>query len=145
MSYPYEGYPAQPGPAPTSSAGSGPATQPLPTNSSPQPYQGNGADPMNVDPAGAPGTGGVPDSKTTLWYYIMGSNIDACRMGELEPWVDESYVRNIWYGMGEQVNVKMIRDKFTGYKFFEYDGLIVETTLDTVLLISCRRNRLPKQ
>ena len=38
-----------------------------------------------------------------------------CRMGELEPWVDEQAVRNIWYTMGEQVNVKMIRDKFTGY------------------------------
>jgi len=36
-------------------------------------------------------------------------------MGELEPWVDETYVRNIWFSMGEQVNVKMIRDKFTGY------------------------------
>ena len=36
-------------------------------------------------------------------------------MGELEPWVDETYIRNFWYGMGEQVNVKMIRDKFTGY------------------------------
>jgi len=37
------------------------------------------------------------------------------RMGELEPWVDEAYIRNIWYNMGEQVNVKMIRDKFSGY------------------------------
>jgi len=35
-------------------------------------------------------------------------------MGELEPWIDENFVRSIWYGMGEQVNVKMIRDKFTG-------------------------------
>jgi hypothetical protein len=40
------------------------------------------------------------------------------RMGELEPWVDEQFVRNIWYGMGEQVNVKMIRDKFSGYISF---------------------------
>jgi hypothetical protein len=62
MSYPYEGYPA-----PTGSAGSGPSAQPPPTNSSPQPYQGNGTDPMNGDPS-APGTGG-PDSKTTLWYH----------------------------------------------------------------------------
>ena len=60
MSYPYEGYPA-----PTGSAGSGPTAQPPPTNSSPQPYQGNGTDPMSQDPSGAPGTGG--DSKTTLW------------------------------------------------------------------------------
>ena len=36
------------------------------------------------------------------------------RMGELEPWMDESSIRNTWYSMGEQVNVKMIRDKFSG-------------------------------
>jgi len=35
-------------------------------------------------------------------------------MGELEPWVDENFIRSLWFGMGEQVNVKMIRDKFTG-------------------------------
>ncbi len=35
-------------------------------------------------------------------------------MGELEPWIDEGFVRSVWYGMGEQVNVKMIRDKFSG-------------------------------
>jgi hypothetical protein len=37
------------------------------------------------------------------------------RMGELEPWIDEAFIRSIWFGMGEQVNVKMIRDKFSGY------------------------------
>ena len=36
------------------------------------------------------------------------------RMGELEPWIDENFVRTVWYNMGEQVNVKMIRDKFSG-------------------------------
>jgi hypothetical protein len=40
--------------------------------------------------------------------------LTAFRMGELEPWVDENFIRSLWYGMGEQVNVKMIRDKFTG-------------------------------
>lgn len=39
---------------------------------------------------------------------------DARRMGELEPWIDENFVRSIWYNMGENVNVKMIRDKFSG-------------------------------
>jgi RNA recognition motif-containing protein len=60
--------------------------------------------PANIGaPGGAPqeqqqdGTG-----KTTLW------------MGELEPWIDENFVRSIWYNMGENVNVKMIRDKFSG-------------------------------
>lgn len=37
------------------------------------------------------------------------------RMGELEPWIDESFIRSVWFGFGEQVNVKMIRDKFSGY------------------------------
>lgn len=36
-------------------------------------------------------------------------------MGELEPWIDEGFVRQIWFNLGEQVNVKMIRDKFSGY------------------------------
>ena len=36
------------------------------------------------------------------------------RMGELEPWIDENFVRSVWVNMGEQVNVKMIRDKFSG-------------------------------
>lgn len=35
-------------------------------------------------------------------------------MGELEAWMDENFVRNIWSSMGEVVNVKMIRDKFSG-------------------------------
>lgn len=58
-------------------------------------------------PAGAPGAPGsaqsTGDAKTTLW------------MGELEPWIDENFVRSVWFGMGYQVNVKMIRDKFSGY------------------------------
>ena len=36
-------------------------------------------------------------------------------MGELEPWIDENFVRTLWLNLGEQVNVKMIRDKFSGY------------------------------
>jgi hypothetical protein len=50
-----------------------------------------------------------------LHYGISIRDESNCRMGELEPWVDETFVRNIWYNMGEQVNVKMIRDKFSGY------------------------------
>ncbi|QIW97919.1 hypothetical protein AMS68_003437 [Peltaster fructicola] len=65
---------------------------------------------------GAPGSaGGQPgsDQKTTLW------------MGELEPWIDENFVRTVWYNMGHQVNVKMIRDKFSGnagYCFIDFDS-----------------------
>lgn len=36
-------------------------------------------------------------------------------MGELEPWIDENFVRSVWYNLGESVSVKMIRDKFSGY------------------------------
>jgi len=49
-----------------------------------------------------PPHGQNPETKTTLW------------MGELEPWIDESFIKSIWFNMGEQVNVKMIRDKFSG-------------------------------
>ncbi|KAF2276974.1 RNA-binding domain-containing protein [Westerdykella ornata] len=35
-------------------------------------------------------------------------------MGELEPWVDENFVRQIWANMGEHVEIKMIKDKFSG-------------------------------
>ncbi|KAJ3102186.1 tRNA selenocysteine 1-associated protein 1 [Phlyctochytrium planicorne] len=42
------------------------------------------------------------EQKTTLW------------MGELEQWMDENYIRQLWFSLGENVNVKMIRDKVTG-------------------------------
>ncbi|KAJ3008015.1 hypothetical protein HKX48_008816 [Thoreauomyces humboldtii] len=52
--------------------------------------------------AGAPYAGITDSQKTTLW------------MGDLEPWMDENYIRKLWMSMGEAVNVKMIRDKITG-------------------------------
>ncbi|KAM0706351.1 hypothetical protein Q7P35_005677 [Cladosporium inversicolor] len=66
--------------------------------------------------SGTPGAqGGQPqEGKTTLW------------MGELEPWIDENFVRTVWFGMGYQVNVKMIRDKFSGsnagYCFVDFES-----------------------
>jgi len=63
-----------------------------PPSQSPAPFNGNGS---------ANG-GSSNDAKTTLW------------MGELEPWIDENFIRSVWYSLGEQVNVKMIRDKFNG-------------------------------
>lgn len=52
-------------------------------------------------------------------------------MGELEPWIDEAFVRNIWFQMGEPVNVKMIRDKFSGYAFAPFqDGTCVKANTD---------------
>ncbi|KAK4504051.1 hypothetical protein PRZ48_004966 [Zasmidium cellare] len=70
-------------------------------------------------PQGAPGAAPQApqpgqEQKTTLW------------MGELEPWIDENFVRSVWFGMGYQVNVKMIRDKFSGsnagYCFVDFEN-----------------------
>ncbi|KAF1944679.1 RNA-binding domain-containing protein [Clathrospora elynae] len=81
-----------------------------PNNQTPQPgdmgqpmdTSGNGFPQGNMGPPGSAGGDGQGAGKTTLW------------MGELEPWIDENFVRSIWYNMGETVNVKMIRDKFSG-------------------------------
>ncbi|VVT55178.1 uncharacterized protein SAPINGB_P004466 [Magnusiomyces paraingens] len=62
----------------------------------------------------APSSSDDGSSKNTLW------------MGELEPWMDESAIRKIWANFGESVNVKLIRDKFTGsnagYCFVEFSS-----------------------
>ncbi|GAB1728010.1 RNA-binding domain-containing protein [Hortaea werneckii] len=84
--------------------------QPMdPTQAQPQ----FGAAPPSGPPAG-PGPQQGGDQKTTLW------------MGELEPWIDENFVRSVWFGMGYQVNVKMIRDKFSGsnagYCFVDFES-----------------------
>ncbi|KAG0051579.1 hypothetical protein BGZ83_003552 [Gryganskiella cystojenkinii] len=49
-----------------------------------------------------PGYGNDMRSSSTLW------------MGELDSWMDENWIRGAWYSAGEQVVVKMIRDKYTG-------------------------------
>lgn len=72
-----------------------------------------GSSPAPFAQQGGPeGSGSVTgDAKTTLW------------MGELEPWIDENFIRSVWFGMGESVNVKMIRDKFSGnagYCFIDF-------------------------
>lgn len=37
-------------------------------------------------------------------------------MGELEAWMDESFIKGVFLSAaGEQVNVKVIRDKNSGY------------------------------
>lgn len=75
-----------------------------PQSGSPVPYSSNSQGGSN----GAPSN----DAKTTLW------------MGELEPWIDENFIRSVWYNLGEQVNVKMIRDKFNGagYCFVDFSS-----------------------
>ncbi|KAG0235043.1 tRNA selenocysteine 1-associated protein 1 [Actinomortierella wolfii] len=58
--------------------------------------------PLQPQPQPQPQPSYGNDMRTTLW------------MGELEPWMDENWIRSAWYSAGEQVNIKMIRDKFTG-------------------------------
>jgi len=76
-----------------------------------------------IDPGQASNSDDGP--KSTLWYvyiyvtdryhiYSIPISNGNNRMGELEPWMDENYVRTVWYNMNFQVNVKMIRDKFNG-------------------------------
>ena len=37
------------------------------------------------------------------------------RMGELEPWMDETFIKNVWSTVAnESVNVKVIRDRNSG-------------------------------
>ncbi|KAL1925626.1 uncharacterized protein VTP21DRAFT_509 [Calcarisporiella thermophila] len=51
--------------------------------------------------------------KSTLW------------MGELAPYMSEDFIRQLWYSLGENVNVKVIRDKNRGqiptYCFVEFE------------------------
>ncbi|KAJ2103689.1 hypothetical protein GGI09_000530 [Coemansia sp. S100] len=35
-------------------------------------------------------------------------------MGDIEPWMDEEYIRIVWNSLGETVAVKIIRDRLTG-------------------------------
>jgi hypothetical protein len=59
----------------------------------------------------------LPCGKSDYGYYLRNFAVLISfrrRMGELEPWIDENFVRNVWFQLGENVNVKMIRDKFSG-------------------------------
>ncbi|ROT37137.1 RNA-binding domain-containing protein [Sodiomyces alkalinus F11] len=62
----------------------------------------------NIPSSGTPSEG----NKTTLW------------MGELEPWMDENFIKGVFLSAaGENVNVKVIRDKNSGnagYCFVEF-------------------------
>ncbi|KAK6338976.1 hypothetical protein TWF696_009772 [Orbilia brochopaga] len=108
MSFPYNQY-DQPQGGSTSPGGTNQQGQAQAPNAnqapsqSPAPFNGNGS---------ANGASNN-DAKTTLW------------MGELEPWIDENFIRSVWYSLGEQVNVKMIRDKFNGsagYCFVDFSS-----------------------
>jgi RNA recognition motif-containing protein len=51
---------------------------------------------------------------------------DYCRMGELEPWMDENFIKGVFMSAAhETVNVKVIRDKNSGnagYCFVEFQS-----------------------
>ena len=74
------------------------------------------------------------------------------RMGELEPWIDENFIRSVWFGMGEQVNVKMIQRQilWVSYrittKTMDSNVLTLVATLATAsstLLLQLPPRRLP--
>lgn len=107
-----------------------PQQQQMPQQMDPSQQQGQfGGAPQGGPPPGSAGPQSGGDQKTTLWYdphmHDLGdyrevnneeqvADTSLLRMGELEPWIDENFVRSVWFGMGYQVNVKMIRDKFSG-------------------------------
>ncbi|KAL9636148.1 MAG: hypothetical protein Q9164_003004 [Protoblastenia rupestris] len=108
----YENFPSQQGGQDAGGVGAGPPPDQMggqmPGSASGQYESGDGGQPGSA--GGQPQEG---DAKTTLW------------MGELEPWMDENFVRTVWYNMGESVNVKMIRDKFSGnagYCFIDFSN-----------------------
>ncbi|KAJ5580166.1 RNA-binding protein [Penicillium hispanicum] len=99
----FDSFPSQPDAAAAAAAAAAGAPAPADTTMTGQAdpavgFQG----PAPGEPNAAPVPQQGNEGKTTLW------------MGELEPWIDENFIRNLWFQMGEQVNVKMIRDKFSG-------------------------------
>lgn len=90
------------------SSASAPVSSAPSTTSANNSSQGNFIDTSSQAPTSSTGV----DSKNTLW------------MGELEPWLDEAAIKKIWAVYGENVSVKLIRDKFSGahagYCFVEF-------------------------
>jgi len=96
----YNGYENFPQQDPAAAGAPAPVDTTMTGQADPSAAQFQGPPPGDANSAPVPQQGA--DGKTTLW------------MGELEPWIDENFIRNLWFQMGEQVNVKMIRDKFSG-------------------------------
>lgn len=119
MSYQgYENFPPQQGEDPNGQQQAG-----LNGGQPQMPPPGNGQYSPNMTGMQQGGSGqesGSHDSKTTLWYVhkllklFRPRMLTIFRMGELEPWIDDNFIRQLWSHYGEVVNVKMIRDKFTG-------------------------------
>lgn len=62
------------------------------------------------------------EAARTLWYvYLLPSPLTATdlltasRMGELDSWMDEQFIKTLYQNQtGNDVNVKIIRDRGTG-------------------------------
>lgn len=52
--------------------------------------------------------------KTMCWAKLDPSPFFLFRMGDLDPWMDELYLHKLWSQKGEQVVIKLIRDKRSG-------------------------------
>lgn len=63
------------------------------------------------------------DDKNTLW------------MGDLDPWMDENFVKQVWFNFGDQVNVKVIRNKLSGYVSYSFI-FVLKVTLSLFYFIS---------
>lgn len=86
------------------------------------PANGESAAPPTAMDTSFPPSAALPqgaESSKTLW------------MGELEPWMDENFVKNIYSTVsGENVNVKVIRDRNSGnagYCFVEFSTVEAAT------------------
>lgn len=43
------------------------------------------------------------------------------RMGELDPWMDDNYLRQLWWSMGQEVTCRISIDKYGGtYAFIDF-------------------------
>ncbi|GAN05996.1 mRNA binding post-transcriptional regulator [Mucor ambiguus] len=67
----------------------------------------------------------IDTSRATLW------------MGDLDPWMDETFLKQLWLSYGENVIVKLIRDKRTsiscGYAFIGFSStLSAQKALTTI-------------
>jgi RNA recognition motif-containing protein len=64
----------------------------------------------------------------TLWYiqtfvFTLKHVLTYTRMGELDPWMDESYLRQLFWSLGEEVTCRLSVDKYGGaYSFIEFQS-----------------------
>lgn len=58
-------------------------------------------------------------------------------MGELEPWMDENFIKGVFLSAaGETVNVKVIRDKNSGYVLDHRQEIKLVRLLTTMAIVT---------